>query len=79
MADVVGSFHEAAFDSADIEILARAYELARKSLHDKGQPDMIQQIIAQRIISAAKSGQRDPHKLCEFALVALGNKAVFER
>jgi len=40
---------------------------------------MVQQIIAERIIAAAKQGERDPEKLCESALAALGNKAVFER
>jgi hypothetical protein len=39
----------------------------------------VQEIIAARIIAAAKTGERDPDRLCENALAALGNKAVFER
>lgn len=79
MSKVVPLFQRTDFDPEMIATLALAYERARKSLHDKGQPELVQEIIAARIIAAAKSGERDPDKLCERALVALGNKAVFER
>jgi hypothetical protein len=72
-------FQETSLDPETTAILWQAFELARKSLHDRGQPHLIQQIIAQRIIAAVKQGERDPQKLCETALTALGNKAVFER
>jgi len=72
-------FERATYDQDVIEIFGQAYEKARKSLHDKGQPAIVQEIIAQRIVAAAKTGERDPDKLCETALNALGNKAVFER
>jgi len=79
MANVGNMFADGEFDPATVELLASAYEIARKSLHDKGQPPLVQEIIADRIIEAAKNGERDPEKLCEKALTALGNKAVFER
>ena len=79
MSKVVVLFENAAFDPETIDVLDRAYEKARMSLHDKGQPPFVQEIIAQRIIAAAKTGERDPDLLCETALKALGNKAVFER
>ncbi|MGN6570596.1 MAG: hypothetical protein ACTHLO_04180 [Pseudolabrys sp.] len=79
MADVGPLFEKADFDPETIAILASAYEKARKSLHDKGQPRVVQEIIAGRIIATAKTGERDPDKLCEAALSALGNKAVFVR
>ncbi|HYC17299.1 MAG TPA: hypothetical protein VEC94_08835 [Pseudolabrys sp.] len=72
-------FHAAAFDPETVKLLCDAYERARKSLHDTGQPDIVNEIIAQRMIALAKQGERDPEKLCEGALKALGNKAVFER
>jgi hypothetical protein len=78
MSTIVALFERADFDPETIEILATAYEKARKSLHDKGQPLLVQEVIAGRIISAARTGLRDPDKLCEMALTALGNKAVFE-
>ena len=79
MSKVVPLFEKTDFDPETVNVLALAYEKARKSLHDKGQPALVQEIIAARIIAAAKTGERDPDRLCESALVALGNKAVFER
>jgi hypothetical protein len=80
LASIVNLFHEAAFDPEEVELLSLAYDKARRSLHDRGQPAVVQTIIAERIIAAAKRGERDPDKLCEAALSpALGSKAVFER
>ena len=79
MSKVIAFFQKTDFDPDIIEIMGQAYEKARKSLHDKGQPPLVQEVIASRIIAAAKTGLRDPDKLCEMALSALGNKAVFEQ
>lgn len=80
MSDVATLFREAAFDPDEVEHLCLAYDKACRSLHDRGQPPVVLEIIAKRIIEAAKRGERDPDRLCEAALSpALGNKAVFER
>ena len=79
MSKIVALFEPTGFDPEIVEILAQAYEKARKSLHDTGQPAIVQQVMAQRIVAAAKTGERNPDKLCEAALTALGTKAVFER
>lgn len=79
MSNVTDLFQQSTFNHETINILDAAYEKARKSLHDKGQPPVVQEIIAARIIAAAQTGERNPDKLCELALTALGNKAVFER
>jgi hypothetical protein len=79
LADVIQLFREAAFDPAEVEALCLAYEKARRLLNDRGQPPIVQEVIAERIISAARRGVLDPGKLCEMALTAVGNKAVFER
>ena len=77
--------HEYLLHAAECREMARtaspgdAYEKARKSLHDTGQPQIVNEIIAQRIIALAKQGERDPNRLCAGALSALGNKAVFEQ
>ena len=76
---VVQLFEQAAFGPDEVKILTDAYDRARRSLHDKGQPAIVQEIIAKRIIALAKEGERDPARLCADALTALGNKAVFER
>ena len=41
-------------------MLCDAYDKVSKSLHDAGQPDIVKEVIARRIISLAKKGERDP-------------------
>jgi hypothetical protein len=41
MSKVVVLFKNAAFDPETIDVLDRAYEKARMSLHDKGQPPLV--------------------------------------
>jgi len=79
MVQIVDLFCAAGFDPETIVLLCEAYEKARKSLHDTGQPDIVTEIIVQRIIAFAKQGERDPDKLCADALSALGGKAAFEK
>ena len=65
-------FYDASFDLETTHIMGRAFERACKDLHDVGQPAMVKDIIAKRIIAIAKTGERDPNQLCERALKALG-------
>jgi hypothetical protein len=79
METVAELFRGGAFDPEAVDVLCAAFEKARKSLHDTGQPALVQEVIARRIIALAERGQRDPDKLCEDALSSLGLKAVFVR
>jgi hypothetical protein len=74
MGEVRQLFREASFDQQEIELLSQAYEMARKSLQNSGQPPIVQEIIAERIIAAAKRGELDPQRLCESALNGLGSE-----
>jgi len=78
MGTILDLFRQAGFDPETVKTLGDAYEKARKSLHDTGQPQIVNEIIAQRIVALAKKGERNPDRLCAGALTALGNKAVFE-
>ena len=78
MSSVVDLFYAGAFDPETVKVLCDAYDRACKSLHDTGQPYIVSEVMAQRIIALAKAGERDPDRLCEGALNALPNKAVFE-
>jgi hypothetical protein len=51
-----------------------AFDAACKDLHDTGQPSIVYEVVATRIIEAAKSGERDPEKLRDWALTAFGGK-----
>lgn len=77
MGEIVNLFAQAAFDPGEIEVLCAAYEKARQALHDKGQPDIVNEIIARRILTLARTGERDAGKLCAGALSALGDKLEF--
>ena len=74
MADGLRFFKDGAFDSDTTSAMGEAFERACKSLHDMGQPDIVKEIIAKRIVEIAKTGERDPVQLCERALAALGLK-----
>lgn len=75
MGEIIDLFRAAAFDPEAVAVLCAAFDKARKSLHDTGQPALVQEVIARRIIESAKRGERDPDKLCEEALAALGSQA----
>ena len=58
----------AGFDSQAIEIISEAYIKARRSSDDAGNADLINEIIALRILVLAKQGERDPNRLRAGAL-----------
>jgi hypothetical protein len=64
----------AVFDDSAIKVMGEAFDAACKDLHDAGQPDIVYEVVATRIIEAAKSGERDPEKLRVWALTAFGRK-----
>jgi len=62
----------AVFDDRVTQIMGEAFDDAYKVLHDTGQPPIVYEVIAKRIIDAAKNGERDPARLRNAALVGLG-------
>ena len=60
------------FDDNATRILGEAFDAACKELHDKGQPAIVYEVIAKRIIDAARNGERDPVKLRNVGLAGLG-------
>jgi hypothetical protein len=71
-ADIVPFLKDRAFDADATRAMGEAYDRARKMLHDRGQPLVVQEIIAKRIIDIAASGERDADELARKALQALG-------
>ena len=61
-------FDSASFDADTVRAMGLAYRRALRELHDKGQPKVVLEVIANRIIDAAKAGERDSGTLCEIAL-----------
>jgi hypothetical protein len=59
------------FDDAATKILGEAFDAACTALHDTGQPAVVHEVMARRIISAARRGERDVTRLRDAALKAM--------
>jgi hypothetical protein len=64
----------AAVELETIAAMTEAFDAACKQLDDTGQPESVLEIIAERIIAAAKLGERDPVRLREAALPWLADE-----
>lgn len=62
------------FDPEALITINKAFDASIKALDDIGQPKMVVEIIAQRIIAAAKRGERDPARLVNAALPWLAHE-----
>lgn len=65
-----------AFSPEALNALGKAYDMAIESLHDVGQPDVVREVIARRIIAAGKRGHSDPAALCAAALAAFNTEKL---
>ena len=65
-------FREASSDPKLIDVMNKAYSKACRMLHDRGQPALVQEVIARRIVEIAKAGERDPNRICQRVLADLG-------
>lgn len=72
MSLVVPLFRNTGFDALGTEALVKAYDIACLSLHSRGQPHVVQTILAKNIIQAAQRGERNPDRLAAVALTSLG-------
>ena len=64
--------HKSDFDDEATRLMGEAFDAACKGLRDTGQPTLVREIIAKRIIEAAKKGERDPARLRDAGLAASG-------
>jgi hypothetical protein len=64
------------FDDEVTALLGDAFDAACRELHDKGQPSIVHELIASRIIEAARTGERDTDRLRDAGLSALGLKGI---
>jgi hypothetical protein len=66
------SVKDVSFDGAATSAMGKAFDNACKSLRNLGCTCEVRDLIAKRIIDAAKNGERDPIRLREYALVPFG-------
>ena len=55
------------FDDVATLVMGQAFDQACKSLRNLASAITVREIIAKRIIAAAKNGERDPARLCQQA------------
>jgi hypothetical protein len=60
-----------AFDDAATRVIGQAFDAACKELHDTGQPALVHEVMAKRIIEAALGGERNLTRLRDIALAGL--------
>ena len=56
------------FDPETQRIIGLAFELTRAALRMSNQDDIAPEIIAKKVIELAKGGERDPERICDYAL-----------
>ena len=56
------------FEPEAIAVMSEAFDAACKALNDTGQPESVLEVMAERIIAAARLGERDPVRLRKAAL-----------
>jgi hypothetical protein len=61
-----------AFDDHATQLMGEAFDAACKDLHDKGQPSIVYEVIAKRIIEAFSGGECDMDRLRKAGLAGLG-------
>jgi hypothetical protein len=59
------------FDAETTRLMGIAFETALAALHTQGDVEPLRETIARIIIDLAKTGERDPERLCEAALKAV--------
>jgi hypothetical protein len=60
------------FDPETVAVLGAAFDKTIAALHDGRQPEIVRETIAKRIIALAAKGERNPNRLCETTLAAMG-------
>jgi hypothetical protein len=60
------------FSPEEIETMAAAYEVVRKKMHDRGQPPLVYELIAKKIIELGKIKALDSKEMAERVLASFG-------
>jgi hypothetical protein len=72
LAKITPYLHGTSFDPEQVRVMGQAYDKALQALHDRGQPDIVMEVLAKRVIAIVETGLRDPDQICARALEAFG-------
>jgi hypothetical protein len=77
MTSIIPFISNAVFEPADIKLMSDAYGRAIEEVYGFGHPNkIVEKIMATRIITLTRGGERDPKRLHEKALAACGFKSI---
>lgn len=71
MGSILPFISRVVFDDADTRIMGEAFDAACLEIRGTGQPPRVREVMAKRIIDAARTGERDVTRLRDAALSAL--------
>lgn len=71
-ATVIPLFQQASFDPKMTVAISQAFDTIIENLHGRGQPLLVQEAIAQRVIDIARTGETDPNVISQRVLMTLG-------
>ena len=71
MGSILPFWSRVVFDDADTRIMGAAFDAACEELRDTWQSPLVRELIAKRIIDAARAGERDIIRLRDAALAGL--------
>lgn len=66
---------EAVFSPEEITAITKAFEAALQGLGLVNRSDLVAETVARKIIELARTGERDPDRLCEQVLKSYGQSA----
>ena len=74
MASIIPFIPRGVFDESATRAMGEAFDAACAELQDSNLSELVREIIAERIIEAAKRGERDPQRLCSIAIAAMNGE-----
>ncbi|HEY7644417.1 MAG TPA: hypothetical protein VH858_05215 [Hyphomicrobiales bacterium] len=73
MSRVIRATEQASFGDAEtVRVMNEAFDQICQHLQDTGQPEIVREVIAEKIVAAAKRGERDPVRLRDIVLGSFG-------
>ena len=72
MSDVSPNIWGSAFDSETMRIMGEAFDMIINALPQTGQPALVRQVVANRIIEIVEKGEREPNAIARRALKERG-------
>lgn len=76
MGSIVPFVPRVVFDDAVTRIMGEAFDAACEEIRSAGEPPIVREIMAKKIIDAARAGERDVNRLRDAALLALKRSQV---